>query len=282
MTAKRRGTVLASKEFRAADGTRLMLRQIVPDLLPRGRVLFVHGLGEHSGRHLHIARALAAAGFHCDLPDLRGHGNSGGPRGDARSLGVLVKDLAMIARQGAMPGLPFFVHGHSFGAHLALRACQKGALVPDGLTLTAPWIGLAFDPPAWKLALGQIARRLYPAFALSTGISKAGLSRDAEFLAALPDPHLLHRRITARLFFGVRESAKSLMRWAPQMKARMLMIHGEADPVTSPAASRAFFDAAGSGDKTYLAIAGARHEVHNDACREEVIAAIVAWCSARA
>ena len=42
------------------------------DWLPRGAVLFLHGMSEHSGMYLHVISALADAGFTVLAPDQRG------------------------------------------------------------------------------------------------------------------------------------------------------------------------------------------------------------------
>ncbi len=47
----------------------------------RARVVLVHGYAEHMGRYTWLTESLVAAGYDCDLFDLRGHGRSGGSRG---------------------------------------------------------------------------------------------------------------------------------------------------------------------------------------------------------
>lgn len=42
-----------------------------------GELILVHGLGEHAGRMMPLARRFAAMGYRCRVPDLPGHGASG-------------------------------------------------------------------------------------------------------------------------------------------------------------------------------------------------------------
>lgn len=66
---------------------------------------------------------------------------------------------------------------------------------------------------------------------------------------------------------------KSLLR--PENTSRfempILLVHGSGDLVTSHLASRDFFKAIPSKDKTYKEYDGAYHEIHNDIGREAVI-----------
>ena len=77
------------------DGLRLHL-QDWPLAGARGRVLIVHGLGEHIGRYDALAQALTRAGFAVCGHDQRGHGRSQGPRGGIPAADSLCADLAAV------------------------------------------------------------------------------------------------------------------------------------------------------------------------------------------
>jgi alpha-beta hydrolase superfamily lysophospholipase len=64
-----------------AQGTELFWRWW-ESIEPRGCLLLVHGLGEHSGRYDEFSRGLAEVGIMVLAFDLRGHGRSQGSRGD--------------------------------------------------------------------------------------------------------------------------------------------------------------------------------------------------------
>src|SRR5258708_34207450 len=61
----------------AADGLRLYWQRWRPDA-PRAMLLFVHGLGEHSGRYQNPIAYFVARRFACYALDCRAHGRSGG------------------------------------------------------------------------------------------------------------------------------------------------------------------------------------------------------------
>ncbi len=62
----------------AVDGLPLFCRRWDPATEAIATVVIVHGIGEHSGRYVHVGRYFAEAGFRTIAFDLRGHGRSPG------------------------------------------------------------------------------------------------------------------------------------------------------------------------------------------------------------
>ncbi len=129
----------------AADGTRLALRSYLP-ANPKAVLVFFHGAGMHSAAgYPHLARELADR-FDVAVytPDLRGHGESDGPRGHAPSASAVWEDVSSVIAlaQERYPDLPLFIGGHSAGAGLALNymAYPKHEAV-DGVVLLSPDLG---------------------------------------------------------------------------------------------------------------------------------------------
>ena len=143
------------KTLTGHDGLPLHWREWGADLsLPtRGTVLIVHGLGEHIGRYEAVAGRLNDWGWHAAGYDQRGHGASGGPRGDIPAHDSLLRDLA-----AAIDGLraderkgrgPLILLGHSMGGAVAARFVA-GALEQ------APWS----RPVDVRAATRPMARRI--------------------------------------------------------------------------------------------------------------------------
>jgi len=105
-----------------ADGQRLLLRDW-PRQGARGAVLFVHGLGEHSGRYDRVAAWFNQRGYAVRGYDQRGHGQSPGRRGALRHRDDLLADLAAVYQEyaRATPHQPLLL-GHSMGGLVAARA----------------------------------------------------------------------------------------------------------------------------------------------------------------
>lgn len=107
------------------DNIQLAVRVYKPSKPPRAALIFYHGGGAHSGAGYQLlAQKLASVyGIQVYTPDLRGHGKSGGNRGDAPSLDQVHQDidtiLALTRKQ--YNNLPLFLGGHSSGAGLIIQ-----------------------------------------------------------------------------------------------------------------------------------------------------------------
>jgi alpha-beta hydrolase superfamily lysophospholipase len=265
----------------ARDGARLFVRASEPDGAAAGSILLTHGMGEHSGRYAHVVRRLNWAGFRVVAWDLRGHGRSDGRRGDVAHYGLLVDDLLEmweIARAGPAP---VFLYGHSLGGQITLNFAVRHRPAAAGLVITSPWLRLAFVPSRRKLLLAWLAAYLWPSFTQDTAMTPARLSRDLAFLEAMPDLHLIHHRMSARMYRALAAGGLRAGRDAAQLPYPILLIHGKSDPVTSAAATKEFFEALRSEDKSLVIVPKALHETHNDICREAVLKQIAAWLQAR-
>jgi len=262
-------------------GAWLFVRVAVPPGGARATVIITHGLGEHSGRYGHVVSVLVGRGFEVVGWDLRGHGRSSGARGDLTEYRVFLEDLREIHRTQAVAERPVFFFGHSLGGQITLRFLQEQTVPCRGLIAASPWLRLACDPPWWKLALARFAMRCWPGFIQATGNRPERMSRDAAHMVSFPDLDLVHHRISARMFFAVHSTGGQTLAEAAKLKPPLLLLHGDADPVTSHHASCEFLEKAGSADKTLRIFPGSRHETHNDLDREQVIREIADWIEAR-
>jgi len=263
------------------DGGRVFTRMFAPEGETRGVIVITHGLGEHSGRYWHVGRRLNALGLRAMVWDLRGHGRSSGARGDAEEYRVLIDDLEAVCGMSREAGLPLYLFGHSMGGQITLRYLQERRPDCAGAVIASPWLRLAFEPPWWKLALARGAMAIFPRFVQETGNTWSRLSRDFAHMASLPDLHLTHHKISARLYFAVRAGGEAALAEAGMVETPLLLVHGDQDPVTSHAATVEFFDRAASRDKTLRFFPGVLHETHNDLDREMVLGEICDWLKRR-
>ena len=129
----------------ATDGTPLAYFADVPRD-PVATLVFYHGSGANAGAgYLDFARRLAER-YHVAtyLFDLRGHGRSGGRRGDAPSQRQVFTDTqtAVDFVHGTHPRLPEYVGGHSAGAGVVLNSEDLIGHEVAGYVYLAPDFGL--------------------------------------------------------------------------------------------------------------------------------------------
>ena len=260
------------------DGLELVGNWWQPKANPVGVVCLVHGLGEHQGRYQHVIEHL---GQHLAFftYDQRGHGKSPGKRGHAKSFNHLMNDvesLLKIARR-EYNSLPIYLYGHSMGGNIVANyLLQKVTTELAGAILSSSFLKLAFEPPSWKLKLGQIMASLWPAFTQSNELDPSDLSTDPgvgkDYLA---DP-LVHNKISAGLFFALLESGSWALNNVHLLKLPVLVMHGTSDPITSSGGSEKFAGKAGSL-ATLKLWEGMKHEIHNEIEKEQVLNYLKEW-----
>ncbi|HTC13506.1 MAG TPA: lysophospholipase [Chthoniobacterales bacterium] len=257
-----------------ADGLALFCRKWEPSTPALASVVIVHGLGEHSGRYVHVGRYFSEAGFRTIAFDLRGHGRSPGRPAFVKRYIELASDVDCIVKRFSEG--PTFLFGHSLGGQLVLWTAQHFRLMVVGLIVSAPWLALAFAPPRWQLFVAQKVNGLIPSLRFSTRIRSATLSRDQAHLDSLEDLDLLHKFSTVRLYLEAANAASEIVR-TPLIDRPILFAYGDADGVTSWKVAEDYFERLRAPSKTFKTYPGLLHELHNETEREQVLADYVKW-----
>ena len=263
--------------FQSEDDVTFFAREWKPDSA-KAVIALVHGHGEHIGRYEHVAEAMNAAGYAMTGFDLRGHGRSTGKRGHTPSYDALLEDVMRFLRQTAtrFPEMPIFLYGHSLGGNLVLNTALRRKPAVKGVIATGPWLRLAFEPPAVKIALAKTMQSLLPGMLQSSGLETAALSHDEAVVRAYENDPLVHDKISARMFVVMYDAGLWALEHASELTIPLLLMHGSADRLTSADASREFAERA--GDKATLKIwDDAYHEIHNEPEKEEVFRTMITW-----
>jgi alpha-beta hydrolase superfamily lysophospholipase len=267
---------------RGPSGPPLYALSVRPEA-PRAFVGVLHGYADHAARYAHVLDAWAEAGIASVALDLRGHGRSSGARGFCSRFSEYLDDAAelaaLVAERGR--GAPAFLYGHSFGGLISALSLVEAAPTFRGLLLTSPYIGLALEVPAVKRLAGRVASLVVPRFSLPTGLTGAHVTHDPVKAEGYDRDPLVFKRATARWFTETASAQQRLMAVAERLTLPLLVIVGGADPVADVKTARAFFERAGSRDKTWDERPGLRHEVLNEPEWKPIAAAMAAWMLAR-
>ena len=270
-------------EFIGQEGVPIRVQSWLPDVPARATLVVAHGLGEHGGRYAGLVSRCLTRGIAVYAPDHRGHGRSGGSRGQIGRFAWVVADLDAVMRQAKeeQPGVRRFLLGHSMGGAVALTwALDRPGLV-DGLILSAAAIAPPSAVPALTVAAVRLLSRVWPGRG-AIGLSPADLSRDPAVVRAYEeDPLVLHGPVPARTLAELFDAMQSLPQRAPMLREPVLALHGTADRLVMHHDVRPALESLGSADRTIKVYRGLYHEVMNEPERETVFADLEAWLEAR-
>lgn len=263
------------------DGCRLRWRSDMPRAPHQacGTIAIVHGYGEHLGRYDHIVEAFSQRGFAVHRFEYRGHGLSEGKRAHVDRFSDYLDDLgAFLEHLAQRTASPLTLVAHSLGGLISARWLQtRGAQAIERAVLCSPFVGLAFQPPAWQRAFSRLGSRLLPSLEVGNGLSVAQLTTDQDKQRETAADALYLRTTTPRWFCEVSAAQRALFEDANHLTTPLLMLLGSADPIASPEASRRFFEALPGPHKALITFDGMRHELFNERERVRVFAALFDW-----
>lgn len=269
--------------IKGKDGTLLNLHHW-PKKDPRGKVVVVHGYGEHGARYAELGRALNEAGYDVLGYDQRGHGESGGVRGFITSFREYLDDLDLVIGESERlaPGVPRFIVAHSLGGLVTLVHTIDRNPQHAGVVLSSPFLRVKLQVPGWKVLAGKAASRIYPKLALPSGLNGAEVTRDPELARLYDVDPLNNKNATARWYTEALDAQERIFHEASAFTLPLLLMHGEKDVVADPAASAEVFPRLGSADKTLELVTGAFHEIFNEppADRRKIIDRAISWLGA--
>ncbi len=265
--------------FEGFGGLSLFYQRWFPDAEPvQGIVIVVHGLGGHSDLFKNGVRCLVPQGYGVYALDLRGHGRSPGQHGYIHQWQEFREDLRaflqFIRSQETVEN--YFLWGHSMGGTITLDYALHYPESLQGLILSAPAMG-QIGVPAWKLAMGKVLSRLWPRFRLKVGIDHSLSSRDLAVLKDYATDTLRHEYGTARLSAEFFKTVRWINQNLDQLKVPLLLLHGDADGITSPTSSQSLFQHLQIVDKTYRQYPQSYHDLYADLNYMEVISDIASW-----
>lgn len=275
-----------SSTFANKDGINIFHQRWTVEA-PQGALVIAHGLGEHSGRYANIVNALAGKNISCYAMDHRGHGRSGGKRGHVNRFMDYVDDLGQYLDTVVRPDLaatgnprpPLFLLGHSMGGVISTLYVLTFPDELNGLILSSPGLILHKGPTVAETLAIRALSKFTPGLTLGNRLNSKNLSHDPETIQAYLDDPLVHDRISMRLVVEFMNAGAEGCRRANELALPLLLVHGEKDRLTSPAASKLVYEQARSADKTLHIYPDLFHETMNETPEErsKVLQTIVDW-----
>jgi alpha-beta hydrolase superfamily lysophospholipase len=196
--------------------------------------------------------------------DLRGHGRAQGRRGFCEHFEEYLDDTLELEHLTAGKKVPAFLFGHSFGGLVAASSA---------LARPTPWLALVLSAPFFRLAkpvsrimdvASRIGSRVLPTWSTANGIRSADVTHDAALARAYDEDPLVHHIVTARWFTEVDAAQERALARARSLTMPLYVVMGTEDKIAKYETARAFFDRAGSTDKTWDTRERLFHEVLNE------------------
>lgn len=268
---------------KVGSGLPLWIARWIPEARAgSGKVVFIHGFLEHSGRYHSFLSKLAGSGTEVLAFDLRGHGHSGGRRAWFRSIDELLADLSAILTSASWVGHneKVLLIGHSLGGLIAAQWSLQNQAWCRGLVLLAPAIAIGAIPP-WLRALAPFAAAVLP-WAKIVRMGAKALSRDPRVVDDfMNDPLVYHGRIPTRTGYVVLQAAARLRRSLDRVSVPFLVLHGTGDRICLARGSAELFARAQSPDKTFRLYPGFYHDLLHEPEAAAVEEDILRWLSFR-
>ena len=262
----------------AADGTPLYVADwpIGAVAAASHGIVLMHGLGEHCGRYAQVARFFNDCGYSVRTYDHRGHGRSGGARGDVPGADSLLHDAKIVIDDFAQElSAPPLLLGHSLGGLFAACYATRALSPLGGLILSSPALRIRLSGAQQLLlrVLGAIA----PGFGISNGLKARYLSHRQDVVDAYDSDPLVHPKISARLLRAMLEAIEFAQAHASALSVNTLLLVAGDDHLVDASGSDEFFRKLAPGVGTMHRYAGLYHELFNEVEAGRVFDDTRAW-----
>jgi acylglycerol lipase len=259
----------AHNQFTTTDGETLFLRRWDPDSIEPAKkdiaVLIFHGITAHSGAYGMAGKPISSGGYTTFGLDYRGHGLSGGNRGDSPNKERWIGDLAESVKFVKSLGYTrVIILGHSLGVASAICAADSVPNEISGLILLSGAYegkkGLSKPIPFFqkaKILASSVFRPSYPV-----------VEYYREGMTGSKDP-LFNFRYTLR-FLTMLDVKK--LRLPETLNIPVLVGAGDRDELFDVDKVKEFYDAVPGNKKEFLVMTNTSHAVIPEESWEEIVA----------
>ncbi|MCX7796094.1 MAG: lysophospholipase [bacterium] len=265
--------------FTSFDGTKIFYRYS-GELESKRVFVIVHGLLEHSGRYIDMIEEISSWGLPVFVPDLRGHGNSEGPRGDIESFSNYLLDLKTFYDILLTSGYrEFYLLGHSMGGLIVTRFIQEyQEFIKQTKTviLSSPFFGWKDVSPS-RLSLIKFLSFIMPTLYLTNVVNPDYLSHSREVADRYRNDPLINNRITLRFVVEIDKNMKILREKLNELFPPVLLLASGEDYLVDTESARDIFNKINSPLKRCYIFPDSYHEIFNDNAKKTAYKLIREW-----
>lgn len=229
-------------------------------------IIILHGLAEHKGRYIDFINKLEQKDISVFAFDLRGHGESGGRRGDVKNFNQLISDLEFFIKfiKSQYQNLKLLLFGHSFGGQIALVYAAKYKI--DGLILSSP----VFE--------SRKIFKILPYKLMGFIKLKKKHSESSAMLEVSQKDTLSCHKFTVRLIgIMLNEAIKAIYNNINKLDSPTLILFGKLDPLVNYTVAENIFPRIKAENKTLKVYEDVKHRiVQNEGC-DKRIDEIIDW-----
>ena len=246
---------------------------------PQARVLMIHGLGEHSARHLATAETFLKNNIEVVRFDLRGAGESGGVRQYVDKFTDYVDDCIAVHNwlSRTQESLPLLVFGHSLGGAIAIYFSARYNQELSALILSAPALYTGSGISPLKIMVGKMLVRFAPQARIPKSTDPDAISRDPAAVAAYESDPLACHFNTLNQGNEILMALDKLPTQLPRITVPVALFHGTSDRIIRPDGSFEILQKLGSKHKELCYLPGGYHEPHNDIDKQQYFALLSQW-----
>jgi len=268
-----------SELFKTFDDIKLFEQSFIPELRPKGIIVILHGLTEHSGCYARVSKIFSKQRYSVHLFDLRGHGKSDGSLVFVDSFQDYLDDLSVFLEmvKKRYPKIPVFLFGQGMGGVISALNVLENRPEVRGLILSAAILDINKIIPQLSQKVFCILGRISPRWPLLK-INPSDLSRNAEVVRDYEnDPLVYHGKICARTYLELVKASRTLMKKCEEIKIPILILHGYEDRIAKYEDSKELHKKVGSSDKTLKLYKNFSHLLLFEPEAEKVIQDIIQW-----
>jgi alpha-beta hydrolase superfamily lysophospholipase len=268
--------------LKAEDGVALFVRRFEPVSRDADRsVLLVHGMSEHGQCYQHVAESMVARGWNVVVPDLRGHGRSGGDPIHVNDFSEYVADLKQVLDASGLRSHNTVLVGHSMGGLISARFVQQFPDRVSALALLSPLLGVRVRISPFTVALARLVSLVRPRSRFRKRTKREDSTRNQEALTRGGADPYIRESVTAAWYFAMRHALQSVWDLAEQISCPVLVMQAGSDLIVDPSAPQGWLQRVGSADKSLRMFPDHYHELLNEIDWSNTLADMLDWLEQR-